>query len=54
MTAAHRVGASVPMGASAEALYQLVVDAGGAERNFSSIVGLLDGRLPDARHSCGD
>ena len=48
VAAAHGVGASVPMGTSAESLYQAVVNGGGAERDFSSIIGLLDGRLPIA------
>jgi 3-hydroxyisobutyrate dehydrogenase len=43
MAAAQAAGASVPMGASAESLYQLLVNNGGAAQDFSSIVKLLRG-----------
>ncbi len=43
MDAAQGAGASVPMGAEAEALYQLFVNNGGAAIDFSGIVKLLRG-----------
>lgn len=41
--AAQGAGASVPMGAEAEALYQLFVNNGGAATDFSGIIRLLRG-----------
>lgn len=41
--AAQGVGASVPMGAEAEALYQIFVNNGGAGKDFSGIINLLRG-----------
>jgi 3-hydroxyisobutyrate dehydrogenase len=41
--AAQSVGASVPMGAQAEALYQMFVGLGGASKDFSGVTKLLDG-----------
>ncbi len=41
--AAQAVGASVPMGAQAEALYQMFVGLGGAGKDFSGVIKLLDG-----------
>ncbi len=41
--AAQAVGASVPMGAQAEALYQMFVGLGGAGKDFSAVTKLLDG-----------
>ncbi len=46
MAAAQGVDASVPMGATAESLYQAFANAGGAGRDFSAIIGMLDGKLP--------
>jgi 3-hydroxyisobutyrate dehydrogenase len=43
MAAAQAAGASVPMGAQGEALYQLFVNNGGAARDFSGIINLLRG-----------
>ena len=43
MAAAQGAGASVPMGAEAEALYQLFVNNGGAATDFSGIIRLLRG-----------
>ena len=43
MAAAQAAGASVPMGALAENLYQNFVDLGGAPKDFSAIIKLLDG-----------
>ena len=43
LAAAAAAGASVPMGAQAAALYQLLVNNGGAARDFSAIVKLLRG-----------
>jgi 3-hydroxyisobutyrate dehydrogenase len=42
--AAHDVGASVPMGASAEALYQAFANNGGAGLDFSAIIKMLEGK----------
>lgn len=49
MAAAQASGASVPMGALAENLYQNFVNLGGAPKDFSAIIKLLDGtwRSPD-------
>ena len=49
LEAAQAVGASVPMGALAENLYQNFVDMGGAGKDFSAIIKLLDGswRAPE-------
>ncbi len=41
--AAQSVGASVPMGAQAEALYQMFAGLGGAPKDFSAVIKLLDG-----------
>ncbi len=41
--AAQSVGASVPMGAQAEALYQMFFGLGGAGKDFSAVTKLLDG-----------
>ena len=41
--AAHGAGASVPMGAQAESLYQLFVNNGGGTADFSSIINSLRG-----------
>jgi len=41
--AAASVGASVPMGAQAEAFYQMFAGLGGAPKDFSAIIKLLDG-----------
>ena len=43
MEAAQVVDASVPMGAQAEALYQAFANLGGAGKDFSGIIKLLDG-----------
>ncbi len=43
MEAAQSVEASVPMGAQAESLYQMFNALGGAGRDFSAIIKLLDG-----------
>lgn len=41
--AAQLAGAAVPMGAQAEALYQMFVGLGGATTDFSGVIKLLDG-----------
>lgn len=41
--AAHGVGASVPMGSAAEALYQAFANGGGAGLDFSAIIRMLEG-----------
>ena len=41
--AAQSAGASVPMGANAEAIYQMFAGMGGAGLDFSAIIKLLDG-----------
>ena len=41
--AAQSVGASVPMGGHAESLYQAFANLGGAGKDFSAIIKLLDG-----------
>ena len=43
MAASQAIGASVPMGALAESLYQNFVNLGGAPKDFSAIIKLLDG-----------
>ena len=43
MEAALCVGASAPMGAQAEALYQMFAGLGGAGKDFSAIIKALDG-----------
>ena len=43
MEAAQGVDASVPMGAQAEALYQAFANLGGAGKDFSGIIKILDG-----------
>ena len=49
LDAAQAVGTSVPMGALAESLYQNFVNLGGAGKDFSAIIKLLDGswRAPE-------
>ena len=49
MAASQAAGASVPMGALAESLYQNFVNLGGALKDFSAIIKLLDGswRAPE-------
>ena len=42
--AAHDVGASVPMGAAAGALYQAMANAGEGGRDFSAMIRFLDGK----------
>jgi len=42
--AAASVDASTPMGNAAEALYQLMVNAGQGQRDFSAMIELLDGQ----------
>jgi 3-hydroxyisobutyrate dehydrogenase len=44
MAAAQDAGASVPMGAAAEALYQAFVNGGNGALDFSAIIRLLEGR----------
>ncbi len=44
MAAAQGAGASVPMGAGAESLYQLLVNNGGASDDFSAIIKMLRGQ----------
>ena len=44
MAAAQGAGASVPMGAQAEALYQLLANNGGGAADFSAIIRLLRGK----------
>jgi 3-hydroxyisobutyrate dehydrogenase len=44
MAAAQGAGASVPMGAQAEALYQLLNNNGGGAADFSAIIRLLRGK----------
>lgn len=44
MGAAQDAGASTPMGAAAESLYQLMVNAGGGGLDFSAMIRLLDGK----------
>lgn len=46
MGAAQSVDASVPMGAAAEALYQAFANSGGGSKDFSAIIGMLDGKTP--------
>lgn len=43
LEAAMLAGSSVPMGAQAESLYQLFVGSGGATKDFSALIKLLDG-----------
>lgn len=43
MAASQATGTSVPMGALAESLYQNFVNLGGAPKDFSAIIKLLDG-----------
>ena len=43
MAASQATGASVPMGALAESLYQNFTNLGGAPKDFSAIIKLLDG-----------
>ena len=42
LTAAQDAGAAVPMGASAEALFQAFVNSGSGSRDFSAIINWLD------------
>lgn len=46
--AAQGVGASVPMGGAAEHLYQAFANLGGAGKDFSAIIKLLDGSYKPA------
>jgi 3-hydroxyisobutyrate dehydrogenase len=46
LAAAHGVDAAVPMGSAAEGLYQAFVNGGGGGKDFSAIIGMLDGTLP--------
>ncbi len=43
MDAAQNAGASVPLGAQAEALYQMFAGLGGAAKDFSAIIKMIDG-----------
>jgi 3-hydroxyisobutyrate dehydrogenase len=43
VTAALSVGAAVPLGAQSEALYQSFANLGGANKDFSAIIKMLDG-----------
>ena len=43
LEAAVGTGASVPMGAQAESLFQLFAGMGGGSKDFSAIIKLLDG-----------
>jgi 3-hydroxyisobutyrate dehydrogenase len=43
MDAAQTVGASVPLGAQSEALYQMFAGLGGAAKDFSGIINMLSG-----------
>ena len=45
MAAAQNAEASVPMGAAAEALYQVLVNGGNGGLDFSAIIKLLDGTI---------
>lgn len=45
MGAAHRANASTPMGAQAEALYEMFVNNGGEGQDFSGVIKLLSGEL---------
>ena len=47
--AAQAAGAAVPMGAQAEAIYQLFVGLGGAGKDFSAVAKLLDGEWTAGR-----
>jgi 3-hydroxyisobutyrate dehydrogenase len=42
--AAASVGASVPMGSTAEALYQLLANQGESGRDFSLMIEMLEGK----------
>ncbi|WP_419827283.1 3-hydroxyisobutyrate dehydrogenase [Sphingomonas sp.] len=48
IAAAHGADAAVPMGSAAESLYQAFANTGGGARDFSAIIGFLDGTLPTA------
>jgi 3-hydroxyisobutyrate dehydrogenase len=43
LEAASKMGAAVPLGAQSEALYQTFVNLGGAGKDFSAIIKMLDG-----------
>jgi 3-hydroxyisobutyrate dehydrogenase len=43
LDAASKIGAAVPLGAQAEALYQTFANLGGAGKDFSAIIKMLDG-----------
>ncbi len=43
MEAAQSVGAATPLGAQAEALYQVFANLGGAQKDFSAILKMIDG-----------
>ena len=45
VAAAQDANASVPMGASAQALYQALANAGGGGLDFSAMIRLLDGKM---------
>ena len=47
LDAAGGADAAVPMGAAAQALYQALINAGGAQRDFSAMIRFLDGGLDD-------
>jgi 3-hydroxyisobutyrate dehydrogenase len=47
VSAAHDAGASVPMGAAAEALYQACANGGHGSLDFSAIIRLIDGPARD-------
>src|SRR3546814_9208593 len=51
MEAAQAADASVPMGAAAESLYQSFANLGGAPKDFSAIIKLLDGSWSADRKS---
>jgi 3-hydroxyisobutyrate dehydrogenase len=43
LEAASKIGAAVPLGAQSEALYQTFANLGGAGKDFSAIIKMLDG-----------
>ncbi len=43
LEAASKIGAAVPLGAQSEALYQTFANLGGASKDFSAIIKMLDG-----------
>ena len=42
MEAADKAGAYTPMGAEAEELYQRFIDRGGASKDFSALIKMID------------